>query len=80
MAFAISAGAVIKTVPSSIDEGFALPSVERFEELITSKTKAVLICNPNNQRDILYTQKEMNQIRDIVKKYDLFFIFRRSIP
>lgn len=72
MAFAISAGAVIKTVPSSIDEGFALPSVERFEELITSKTKAVLICNPNNPTGYLYTQKEMNQIRDIVKKYDLF--------
>lgn len=72
MAFAISAGAVIKTIPSSIDEGFALPSLERFEELITPKTKAVLICNPNNPTGYLYTQKEMNQIRDIVKKYDLF--------
>lgn len=72
MAFAISSGAVIKTVPSSIDEGFALPSMERFEELITPRTKAILICNPNNPTGYLYTQKEMNQLRDIVEKYDLF--------
>lgn len=72
MAFAISAGAVIKTVSSSIEEGFALPSVEKFEELITPRTKAILICNPNNPTGYLYTQKEMNQIRDLVKKYDLF--------
>ncbi|MCC8143385.1 MAG: pyridoxal phosphate-dependent aminotransferase [Tannerellaceae bacterium] len=72
MAFAISSGAVIKTIPSCIEEGFALPSVEKFEELITPKTKAILICNPNNPTGYLYTQKEMNQIRDIVKKYDLF--------
>lgn len=72
MAFAISAGAKIVTVPSSIDEGFALPPVEKFEELITPKTKGILICNPNNPTGYLYTQKEMDQIRDIVKKYDLF--------
>ena len=72
MAFAISAGAKIKTLPSSIDEGFALPSVEKFEELITERTKGILICNPNNPTGYLYTQKEMNQIRDLVKKYDLF--------
>ena len=72
MAFAISSGAVIKTIPSTIDEGFALPSVEKFEELITPRTKAVLICNPNNPTGYLYTQKEMSQLRDIVKKYDLF--------
>ena len=72
MAFAISAGAKIVTVPSSIEEGFALPPVEKFEALITPKTKCILICNPNNPTGYLYTQKEMNQIRDIVKKYDLF--------
>lgn len=72
MAFAISAGAKIVTVPSSIDEGFALPPVEDFEKLITPRTKGILICNPNNPTGYLYTQKEMNQIRDIVKKYDLF--------
>ena len=68
MAFAISSGAVIKTIPSTIDEGFALPSFERFEELITPRTKAILICNPNNPTGYLYTQKEMNQLRDLVKK------------
>lgn len=72
MAFAISAGAKIVTVPSTIEEGFALPPVEKFEELITPRTKGILICNPNNPTGYLYTQKEMNQIRDIVKKNDLF--------
>ncbi len=72
MAFAISAGAVIKTIPSTIEQGFALPSVEQFESLITERTKGILICNPNNPTGYLYTQKEMNQIRDIVKKYNLF--------
>lgn len=72
MAFAISAGAKIVTVSSSIEEGFALPPVEKFEELITEKTKGILICNPNNPTGYLYTQKEMNQLRDIVMKYDLF--------
>lgn len=72
MAFAISVGAVIKAVSSTIEEGFALPSVEKFEKLITPRTKAILICNPNNPTGYLYTQKEMNQIRDLVEKYDLF--------
>lgn len=72
MAFAISAGAVIKTIPSSIEDGFSLPSVEKFEALITERTKGILICNPNNPTGYLYTQKEMNQIRDLVKKYNLF--------
>ena len=72
MAFAISAGAKIVTVPSTIDQGFALPPVADFEKLITPRTKGILICNPNNPTGYLYTQKEMNQIRDIVRKYDLF--------
>ena len=72
MAFAISAGAKIVTVPSSIDKGFALPPVEEFEKLITPRTKGILICNPNNPTGYLYTMKEMLQIRDLVKKYDLF--------
>ena len=72
MAFAISSGAVIKTISSTIDEGFALPSVEKFEALITPRTKAILICNSNNPTGYLYTRKEMNQIRDLVRKYDLF--------
>lgn len=71
-AFAIAAGAVVKPVVSSIEEGFALPPVSEFEKLITPKTKGILICNPNNPTGYLYTRKEMNQIRDLVKKYDLF--------
>ena len=68
----MSAGAVIKTVPSSIETGFSLPPVEKFEELITERTKAILICNPNNPTGYLYTRTEMNRIRDLVKKYDLY--------
>lgn len=72
MSFAISAGAVIRTVTTTIEEGFCLPKVEKFEELINEHTKAILICNPNNPTGYLYTQREMNQIRDLVKKYNLY--------
>lgn len=71
-AFAISAGAVIKPIFSSIETGFALPPVSEFEKIITPKTRAIMICNPNNPTGYLYTQQEMNQIRDLVKKYDLY--------
>lgn len=71
-AFAISAGAIIKSIPSTIETGFALPPVEDFEKLITPKTKGIMICNPNNPTGYLYTRDEMNKIRDLVKKYDLF--------
>ena len=72
MAFAVSAGAIIKSVPSSIDTGFALPPVEEFEKLISERTKAILLCNPNNPTGYLYSRAEMNQIRDIVKRHDLY--------
>ena len=72
MAFAISAGAVIKSVPSSIDKGFALPPVEEFEKLINERTRGILICNPNNPTGYLYSRSEMNKIRDLIKKYDLY--------
>lgn len=72
MAFAISAGAKIKTITTSIEEGFALPKVEQFEKLINERTRAIMICNPNNPTGYLYTRREMNQIRDLVKKYDLY--------
>ncbi|MDP4277604.1 MAG: pyridoxal phosphate-dependent aminotransferase [Bacteroidota bacterium] len=71
-AFAMSAGAIIKPLLCSIETGFALPSVSEFEKLITPKTKAIMICNPNNPTGYLYTSQEMNQIRDLVKKYDLY--------
>ena len=72
MAFAISCGAVIKPVKTNIENGFKLPSVEEFEKQITDKTRAILICNPNNPTGYLYTKQEMMQIRDLVKKYDLY--------
>ena len=72
MAFAVSAGAVIRPIRSTIENGFALPSIEQFEELINERTRGILICNPNNPTGYLYTRKEMNRIRDLVKKYDLF--------
>jgi aspartate aminotransferase len=72
MAFAISAGAKIRTIATTIEEGFALPKVEQFEALINERTRAILICNPNNPTGYLYTRREMNQIRDLVKKYDLY--------
>lgn len=72
MAFAISAGAIIRTVPSTIEEGFALPSIEKFESLINERTKGIMICNPNNPTGYLYTRSEMNQIKQLVQKYDLY--------
>lgn len=72
MAFAISAGARIRTVSTTIEEGFSLPKVEKFEELINDRTRAILICNPNNPTGYLYTRREMNQIQDLVKKHDLY--------
>ncbi len=72
MAFAVSAGAVIKTIPTSIDTGFKLPEIEKFEELINPRTKGILICNPNNPTGYVYTAEEMEQIRLLVKKHNLY--------
>lgn len=72
MAFAISVGAKIRTITTTIEEGFSLPKVEKFEALINERTRAILICNPNNPTGYLYTRREMMQIRDLVKKYDLY--------
>lgn len=71
-AFAIVSGAIIKTIPSHIEDGFALPPIEKFEELITERTKGIMICNPNNPTGYLYTRAELDSIRDLVKKYNLF--------
>jgi aspartate aminotransferase len=71
-AFAIVAGAKIRPIVARIEDGFSLPPVEEFEKLITPKTKGILICNPNNPTGYLYTQEEMDAIRDLVKKYDLY--------
>jgi len=70
--FAISAGATIRTIATTIEEGFSLPKVEEFEHLINERTRGIMICNPNNPTGYLYTRREMNQIRDLVKKYNLY--------
>ncbi len=71
-AFAIVAGAKIKPIVAKIEEGFSLPPVEEFEKLISPRTKGIMICNPNNPTGYLYTREEINKIRDLVKKYDLY--------
>ncbi len=70
--FATSAGVKIKPITSTIESGFALPPIEDFEEAITPKTKAIMICNPNNPTGYLYSKEELEVLRKIVKKYDLF--------
>ena len=72
ISFAVSAGAVIRPVTSSINNGFSLPSIEEFEKLINKRTKAIMICNPNNPTGYLYSRSEMNQIKHLVEKYDLY--------
>ena len=76
--FAKSAGAVVRTVTSRIEDGFALPPVEEFEKMITPKTKAILICNPNNPTGGLYSPEEMQRLREIVLRHDLFLLTRTS--
>ncbi|KRO68002.1 MAG: aspartate aminotransferase [Cryomorphaceae bacterium BACL11 MAG-121128-bin16] len=72
--FSMSAGVKVKPIATSISDGFALPAIEEFEKLITPKTKAILICNPGNPTGYLYSKKELETLRDIVIKYDLFLI------
>ena len=70
--FAISAGVKIVPITSSIEEDFALPSIESFEKKITLKTKGIVICSPNNPTGYLYSKEEMLKLGEIVKKYDLY--------
>ncbi|QQR87349.1 MAG: pyridoxal phosphate-dependent aminotransferase [Flavobacteriales bacterium] len=70
--FSVAAGAVVVPVRCSIDNGFALPPITEFEKLITPKTRAILICNPGNPTGYLYSKEELERLRDIVKKHDLF--------
>lgn len=72
--FSVASGVTVVPVISTIDEGFALPPIADFEKLITPKTKAILICNPGNPTGYLYTQEEIQQLADLVKKHDLFLI------
>ncbi|MFK7784777.1 MAG: pyridoxal phosphate-dependent aminotransferase [Crocinitomicaceae bacterium] len=70
--FAVASGLNVVPVTASINDGFALPPVEEFEKKITDKTKAIVICNPGNPTGYLYSQEELEKLRDIVKKHDLF--------
>jgi aspartate aminotransferase len=72
--FSVASGVKVVPVISTIDEGFALPPIADFEKLITPKTKAILICNPGNPTGYLYTQEEIQQLAQLVKKHDLFLI------
>lgn len=70
--FAVTAGLHVVPVTASIETGFALPPVSDIEAKITPKTKAIVICNPGNPTGYLYSKEELEQLRDIVKKHDLF--------
>ena len=70
--FSISAGVKVKPITTNINDSFALPAIEEFEKLITSKTKAIMICNPGNPTGYLYSKEELETLRDIVIKHDLF--------
>lgn len=80
-AFAVMVGARIKTVTASIENNFALPPISEFEKLITPKTKGIVIINPNNPTGYLYSQKELEDLAKLVKKYELFLysdeVYRR---
>lgn len=70
--FAVAAGVKVVPVPSSIEDGFALPSIDAFEKLITPKTKGIMICNPNNPTGYLYSKEELLKLREIVLRHNLF--------
>jgi aspartate aminotransferase len=70
--FAVEAGVIVKPITSSIETGFALPPIEEFEKSITSKTKAIVICNPNNPTGYLYSAAEMEILKQLISKYNLY--------
>jgi aspartate aminotransferase len=72
--FATASGVIVKPISTRIENNFALPAISEFEKLITDRTKAILICNPGNPTGYLYTQDEMDQLTDLVKKHDLFLL------
>ncbi|RYZ48630.1 MAG: pyridoxal phosphate-dependent aminotransferase, partial [Sphingobacteriales bacterium] len=70
--FATSAGVTVVPIPSSIETGFALPAIEAFEKAVTPRTRAIMICNPNNPTGYLYSREELEVLREICLKHDLF--------
>ncbi len=74
ISFAVTAGIKVRTVPSYIEDGFALPPMEAFEEVITPKTRAILICNPSNPAGSVYSPEDLQKIKELVVKHDLYLI------
>jgi len=72
--FATAADVTIKPIKSTIETGFALPPISEFEKIITPKTKGIMICNPGNPTGYLYSRAELDQLRDLVKKHDLYLL------
>ena len=72
LSFAAAAGVRVVPITTRIEDGFALPPAERFEELITEKTRGILICNPNNPSGSLYSREEMEMLGDIVRRHGIF--------
>ena len=70
--FSTSSGVKVVPIPSGIENGFALPAIEEFEKAVTTRTKAIMICNPNNPTGYLYSMDELNVLREICLKHDLF--------
>jgi aspartate aminotransferase len=70
--FSVTSGVIVKPIDSTIETGFALPPIQAFEEAITDRTKAIMICNPNNPTGYLYSKEELESLSRIVKKHDLF--------
>jgi len=71
-AFALTANVVVKPITANIKDGFALPPISEFEKVITPRTKAIMVCNPNNPTGYLYSKEELMQLRDLVLKHDLY--------
>ncbi len=74
ISFAVTAGIVVRTVTSYIEDGFKLPPMEAFEEVITPKTRAILLCNPGNPTGAVYSPEELRKIKELVLKHDLYLI------
>ena len=74
ISFAVTAGIKVVTVTSYIEDGFKLPPMEDFERAITDKTKAILLCNPNNPTGYVYSPEELQQLKELVVKHDLYLI------
>ncbi len=74
LGFSVNAGVNIVPIPSSIESGFALPPIDEFENRITEKTKAIMVCNPNNPTGYLYSKEELEVLKKLALKYDLYLI------